>query len=52
MALLGQSIDSWPSMGPLGHVELTKMWKLLEKNENEKQKPKGKWKRKWKQKRK
>ena len=30
MALLGQSRDSWPSMAPLGHVELTKMQKLLE----------------------
>ena len=42
MALLGQSRDSWPSMAPLGHVELTKMQKLLEsknknQNENEKQ---------------
>ena len=38
MALLGQSRDSWPSMAPLGHVELTKMQKLLEsKNKNEKQ---------------
>ena len=36
MALLGQSRDSWPSMAPLHHVELTKMQKLLEnKNENE-----------------
>ena len=30
MVLLGQSRDSWPSMAPLGHVELTKMKKLLE----------------------
>ena len=42
MALLGQSRESWPSMAPLGHVELTKMQKLLKsknknKNENEKQ---------------
>ena len=40
MALLGQTRDSWPSMAPLGHVELTKMQKLLEsksKNENDKQ---------------
>ena len=42
MALLGQSRDSWPSMAPLGHVELTKMQKLLKskkksQNENEKQ---------------
>ena len=40
MALLGQSRDSWPSMTPLGHVELTKVQKNLEsknQNENEKQ---------------
>ena len=42
MALLGQTRDSWPSMTLLGHVELTKMQKLLEsksknQNENEKQ---------------
>ena len=42
MALLGQSRDNWPSMAPLGHVELTKMQKLLKsknqnQNENEKQ---------------
>ena len=40
MALLGQSRDSWKSTAYLGHVELTKMQKLLEienKNENEKQ---------------
>ena len=42
ISFLGQSRDSWPSMGSLGHVELTKMQKLLEsknrnKNENEKQ---------------
>ena len=38
MALLGQSRDSWPSMAPLGHVELTKMQKLLEsKNKNKNQ---------------
>ena len=42
MVLLGQLRDSWTSMASLGHVELTKMQKLLEikdknKNENEKQ---------------
>ena len=42
MALLGQVRESWPSMAPLGHVELTKMQKLLKsknknQNENEKQ---------------
>ena len=42
MARLGQSRDSWPSMTPLRHVELTKMQKLLKskkrkENENEKQ---------------
>ena len=38
MVLLGQSRDSWLSMAPLGHVELTKMQKHLEsKNKNEKQ---------------
>ena len=42
MGLLGQSRDSWPSMPPLGHVELTKMQKLSKsknksQNENEKQ---------------
>ena len=42
MALLGQSRDSWPSIAPLGHVELTKIEKLSERknknvNENEKQ---------------
>ena len=41
MALPGQSKDSWPSMAPLGNMELTKTQKLLEsksenKNENEK----------------
>ena len=38
MALLCQSRESSPSMAPLGHVELTKMQKLLEsknKNKNE-----------------
>ena len=38
MALLGQVRESWPSMAPLGHVELTKMQKLLKsknKNQNE-----------------
>ena len=38
MQLLGQSRDSWPSMAPLGHVELTKIRKILErknKNKNE-----------------
>ena len=38
MALLGQTRDSWPSMAPLGHVELTKIQKLLKsknKNQNE-----------------
>ena len=35
MALLGQERDSWPSMAPLGHVELTKIQKLSErKNKN------------------
>ena len=40
MALLGQSRDSWPSMASLGHMELTKMQKILKsknQNENEKQ---------------
>ena len=42
MALLGQVRESWSSMAPLGHVELTKIQKLLEsnnknQNENEKQ---------------
>ena len=40
MALPGQVSESWPSMAPLGHVEITKMQKLLKsknKNENEKQ---------------
>ena len=42
MPLLGQSRELTPSMAPLGHVELTKMQKLLEsknknKNENVKQ---------------
>ena len=30
MPLPGQLRDSWMSMAPLGHVELTKMQKLLE----------------------
>ena len=41
MTLLGQLRDSWPSMAPLGHVELAKMQNLLEtknKNKNEKEK--------------
>ena len=30
MALLGQVRESWPSMAPLGHVELTKtLWHFL-----------------------
>ena len=38
MTLLGQSRDSWPSMAPLGHVELTKMQKIIEsKNKNQNQ---------------
>ena len=40
MAPLGQSREIWPSMAPLGYVDLTKMQKLLKsknKNENEKQ---------------
>ena len=42
MALLDQSRESWPSMAALGHVELTKLQKLLKRknknqNENEKQ---------------
>ena len=40
MALLGQVRESCPSVAPLGHVELTKMQKRLErknKNENENQ---------------
>ena len=42
MALLSQVRESWPSMAPLGHVDLTKMQKLLKsknksQNENEKQ---------------
>ena len=42
MALLDQSRDSWPSMAPIGHGELTKMQKHLEiknknKNENKRQ---------------
>ena len=43
MRPLGQSRDSWPTMGALGHVEVRKMKKLLEgkkknQNGNEKQK--------------
>ena len=41
-ALLGQSRDSWPSMAPLGHVQLTKMQKPLE---SEKKNQKQKWKK-------
>ena len=46
MALLGQVRESWPSMAPLGHVELTKMQKLLKsksrnQNKNEKQNENG-----------
>ena len=40
MALPGQVSESWPCMAPLGHVEITKVQKLLKsknKNENEKQ---------------
>ena len=42
MALLVKSRDSWPSMAPLGHLELTKMQNLLKsknksQNENENQ---------------
>ena len=47
MTLLGQSRDSWPSMAPLGHVELTKMQKLLKSKTKTKMK-KTKWKQKWK----
>ena len=38
VARLGKVRESWPSMAPLGYVELTKIQKLLEsKNKNEKQ---------------
>ena len=38
MALPGQVSESWPCMAPLGHVEITKVQKLLKsKNKNEKQ---------------
>ena len=38
VALLGQVRESWLSMAPLGHVDLTKMQNALEskiKNQNE-----------------
>ena len=42
IALLGQSRDSWPSMAPLGHVELTQMQKLLKSKTKNKTKRKSK----------